>query len=101
MKTAGDFRDDAATRLLSGDSNGAVVQKVPLGPYAVSQIALDAANFFIADVSHTLSFFGVTTHEESVGKGGARVGIELVLFRRHFDSTVRGRLACCSAPAVE
>ena len=50
MKTAGNFRDDA-TRLLSGDSNSAVVEKVPLGPYAVSQLALDAANFFIADVS--------------------------------------------------
>ena len=47
MKTAGNFRDDA-TRLLSGDSNSAVVEKVPLGPYAVSQLA---ANFFIADVS--------------------------------------------------
>jgi hypothetical protein len=52
MKTAGEFRDDATTRLLSGGEKGdGVVPKLALGPYAVSQLALDAANFFIADVS--------------------------------------------------
>ena len=57
MKTAGEFRDDATTRLLSGGEKGdGVVPKLALGPYAVSQLALDAANFFIADVSLYVHF---------------------------------------------